>query len=103
MTKGLTRGVVSTQLYPSRFYSAYNLFGPESHLSMVETTVIIIATGAIYKAMSAVKFTSNLALKLFVSFELCSILIAWSWRNVIFASPLFVFAAAVVRLALRQW
>jgi len=40
---------------------------------MIETTMVIMATGAIYEAMTKVKFTSNLALKLFVSFELRSI------------------------------
>jgi hypothetical protein len=42
---------------------------------MIKTMMVIITAGAIYEAMFMVKFASYLTLELFVSFELCRMLI----------------------------
>ena len=50
--------------------------------------MVIMAAGVIYEAMSTVQLTSSLALQLFVSFQLHSVLVARRWGNIILPSPL---------------
>lgn len=78
-------------------HETYNLFSPESHLGVIETMMVIIATGAIYETMATVKLTSNVALELFVRFELRGILLN-RWGNIVFTRPLFRFGGSLFGL-----
>jgi hypothetical protein len=48
----------------------YNFLGPETHLGMIKTAVVIMTTHTVHKTMSTVCLASSTGLKLFVSLQL---------------------------------
>jgi hypothetical protein len=79
-------------------YRSYNLFSPERHLGVIETAMVVVAAGAIDKAMSMMQLASDCTLELFVRFQLRSIFLTWSRGDIVFASPLLCLADGVFGL-----